>query len=125
MIIGKILNSAATLNNFTEIGSLEFIGGEQLTVFVRISDSQIGLRYIPPVTNITTFTINKSDGTTFDVVATPLADDRSIMSFSISELESADMLGGNVRISLDILGDGTEIKKGLIANAFSRIIQEC
>lgn len=125
MLSGKVLNSGATTNNFVEIGSLEFISGEELTVVIRIHDPELDLRYIPPTTNITTFTLNKPDGTDLEKTGTMDTDDRSIIRFTLSETETADLLGGNIKYSLDILGDGTQIKKGVVQNALARFIDGC
>lgn len=125
MITGKMLNSEATLNNFIEIGALEFIAGEELTVVVRLFDDQIGLRYIPVSTCIPTFTLNKSDGDTLSKTGSHNDDDRSIVTFELSETETLDLLGGNMKISLDLLGDATSIKKGIVLNAFARVIDDC
>ena len=121
MIIGKMLNSGATVNNFIEIGALEFIPGEELTVKVRIYDDQLNIRYIPVATNVTTFTLNNTSST-FTTVGTHETDDRSIISFSLTEAQTSTLLGGNITFELDLLGDGTSIRKGIIYNAFSKVI---
>lgn len=122
MIKGNVLNSDASLNNFIKIGALEFLAGDELVLVIQLENDQLGLRYIPVSTNITTATFNNSDGTTFDVVGVPLADDRSIITFTLTEVQTATLLGGNVKLSLDLLGDGTSIKIGMISSALSRII---
>ncbi len=127
MLIAKVLNSDATLNHFHEVGSLEFISGEQLDLVVRLWDTQADQRYIPPVTNITTFTLNNSDTSQTNITGAALSDDRSIITVVLSEIQTSTLLGGNVNFSLDILGDGTEIRKGIIQNGLARILDgsEC
>jgi len=125
MIVARMLNSTATVNNFIEIGSLEFIAGEQITVYMRLYDTDLDLRYIPPATNITTVTLNKSDGTTFSKIAIHEFDDRSMIYFTLSEIETEDLLGGNLSLSLDLAGDGSNIRKGVAQNVLSRSILTC
>lgn len=124
MIKAKVLNSDAVLNNFKEIGSLEFINGEQKTLNIQLFETELNLRYVPPTTCIVTLTFNKSGGTTLSKVAGVLdSGDRSLRTVTLSEIETATVIGGNVQISLDILGDASEIRKGIILNAMVRIVE--
>lgn len=125
MIKGKVLNSEALLNNFIEIGALEFIAGSELKLVIRLYDDQLNLRYIPVDTCVTKITFLKSDNTTFEKTGIPEEDDRSIIRFSLSEVETTGLMGGNLRLSLDLLGDGTSIVRGIIANALARTIIDC
>ena len=121
MYTARILNNSATLNYFQEMSAAEFVPGENLTLIFRLHQPDINLRYIPNSSAIVTFTFNLSDGTTLDVVGVPNSDDRSIMTISISAANSALLLGGNVPFEIDMTGDGSNIKKGLIQNALQRI----
>lgn len=124
MIKAKVLNSDAVLNNYKEIGSLEFINGEQKTLNIQLFETELNLRYVPPTTCVVTLLFNKSDGTTLSKTASVLdSGDRSLRTVSLSESETTTLIGGNVQISLDILGDATEIRKGIILNALVRIVE--
>lgn len=127
MLTAKILNSQASLNNFKEIGSLEFIIGEEVKLVFRLFDPQFDLRHIPDAAAIVKLTFNKlSDFTTFEKTATVLdSGDRSIQYVTLTDLETADLIGGNVLFEVDVLGDGSQIQKGIIYNALSKVIQDC
>lgn len=126
MLIAKVLNNAASLNNFKEIASLEFVIGEELNLVFRLHDPQVNLRHVPPATAIVNVTFNKTDGTTLEKTASFLdSGDRSMLTVSLTEAETEEILGGNLTFEVDVLGDGTEIIKGLISNALSKIILDC
>ena len=122
MITAKILNSDATLNNFKEIGSLDFVPGSEVKLVIRLWDTQLDLRRIPAAAAVVKIFLNKTDGTTLEKTMTPLADDRSIMSTTLDETETEELLGGNFTIEEDVLGDGTQIKKGMVQNGIRRIV---
>lgn len=117
MLSGSVLNSDATLNNFQEIGQLEIFRGEEITMNIRIKNRQLDLRYIPDAGAVVTFTFNTSSGT-LDKVATPLTDDRSIVSMTLSETETADLLSGDIKFSVV---EGTVTKKGVIVDGLGMV----
>lgn len=129
MLSGQILNSDAQLNNFIVLGSKEFIPGSQFRLYIRIINEDLDLRYIPANTATRSITFNNLDGTTLvksNADITVLSDDRSIMYVDIEESESENLAGGNFSFALDILGDGTQIEKGIVRNAIARVIEgEC
>lgn len=127
MLSAQILNSDAQLNNFIVINSKEFIPGEEFTVITRLTNRELnGLRFIPPSTTIPTFTMTDVDGNSVEKVGTMFTDDRSMISFSISEAESETLQSGNITFELDLLGDGTSIRKGLIQGALIKSVEgEC
>jgi len=125
MFSAEILNSDATLNNFIVLGGKDFIPGGQLNLVLRIINTELNIRYVPPVTAILTFTFNALDGSTFTKTGadiTQFADDRSIVSMVLEESETEELQDGNITFEIDLLGDGTEIQKGVIQNALARII---
>ena len=122
MLTCQILNSDATLNNFIDIGSKEFIPGEEFILVVRGINKELDLRYIPLSTTVATCTLLDIDGNTISKVATLMTDDRSIMSIAITEAESDTLASGTITFSLDELGDGTKITKGIAEGALVRSI---
>ena len=126
MLAGTILNSDAQLNYFVEIKTKQFIPGEQFKLVIRLVNDELGsLRYIPPSTATFSVNLNKTDGTILtktNADITPFTDDRSILSILIQESESEELASGSFTFSIDMLGDGTEIKKGIATNALSRTI---
>ena len=129
MLTGNILSSDTTLNNFDILDTKDFIPGEEFMLFMRITNPEkSNLRYIPPSTAIITLVFNKNDSSTFTKVSpaevTILADDRSIVSVSVSEAESLDLAGGNFQFKIDELGDGTKILKGIIQQGLSKTLSE-
>jgi len=122
MITAKILNSDAILNNFKEIGSLDFVPGAEVTLVIRLQDTQLELRHIPPATAIVKAIFNNTDGTTLEKIMAPLTDDRSIRSVILQEAETDLLLGGNFTLEIDVLGDGSKIEKGIVINGIRKII---
>lgn len=126
MLSGQILNSDAQLNNFIVIGSKSFIPGSQFRLYIRILNDDLGLRYIPAATATRTITFQNLDGTELvktNADITVLSDDRSIMYLDIEESESENLQGGNFSFEIDVAGDGSNIMKGIVNNALSRIIE--
>lgn len=126
MITGQVLESDASLNDFTTISTLKFTPGEQITLVFRLIDEDKELRFVPTTSLITTLTFNKDDGTTFTKTTT-FVDvlDRSLLSVTLQEAETLTMLGGNIAMDLDIAGDASEIRKGFIFNGLSKVIVDC
>jgi len=120
-----MLNSEATLNVFIEIGSKDFIPGEEIRLVFRFANPDLDLRYIPPATTVAEFTFNKTDGSTFNKTAALTSDDRSIATLDLEEIETEDLSGGNIGFNLDVNGDGSKILKGIIKNGLRRVSSDC
>lgn len=127
MIIGKILNENATTNNYKFIESQEFLPGFAFTCTFQIFDDQMGLRYIPPVTNVVTIILNKTDGTQLEIVGTHNVDDRSMVTFEVTALQASTIYSGNFTFELDLLGNGTSVKAGIVERGLRKItnLGEC
>ena len=121
----EVLNSDAILNNFTTIGTLQFIPGEEIKLVLRLKDSLKGIRYVLPATTIVTATFNNTDGTTFTKTMTMWTDDRSIMEVTLEETETENLSGGRILLDLDINGDASTIKKVIKNGALSRESVSC
>lgn len=123
MLTAQILNSDATLNNFIVTDSKGFIPGEQFDLVVRLRNSELDLRYTPPLTAIITFTFDNTDGTTLEKISAPVDSlDISMQKTTIQEAESENIVGGNFSFKIDVLGDGTQIKKGIVENGLAKFI---
>lgn len=124
MLSGKVLNSTATLNDFDEIESLEFISGEEITLVIRLTQRQRTdeLRYVPSLGATLTLTLPQTDGTTVDVAPSVFTDDRSIWSVVLTETDTATLAPGAIELTLV---DGGTTLKGFISNSLSLTIIGC
>ncbi len=123
-LIAKIINSDWTLNSWKVIGTLDFQPGETSKLVMRLFDNAEDLRYIPLSTTIMTVTFNTTTGT-LDRVATLNADDRSFAEIQFTAAEMSTLIGGNAIFTLDEVGDGSVINKGIARNALSKIDTDC
>ena len=121
---GDVMTEDSSLNSFEFIGSIQFIPGENLVFKFRIIDPEDELRYIPPATTIVTVTLNTTEGE-LEKTGTMLADDRSMVTVELSQAETDILIGGNIFFELDEEGDGSFIRKGIIANGLSKITGAC
>lgn len=116
----RLLNSDAELNNFRQIGSYEYVPGEDVTVVLRLFDSQLGIRYIPDSGATLTATFQTKSGTDLVKTASELdAGDRSIWTFDLSQSDTADIIGQNFTVSLT---EGANLSKGVAQNSLGKIL---
>lgn len=121
MLTGAILTSNSTLNNFSEIGSLEIFRGEEITLQFRIKDRQTGKRYMPA--SGATLTITFKDGSTGIAKAATLnPDDRSMASVVLDEADTLLILSGDLEFTLL---EGSVTKKGVIVDGIRMIVEGC
>ena len=101
---------------------MEIIPGEQIRLVLQLVDSQKDLRYIVEnLAGIVSVSIPKLDGfLTKSMTAFSL--DRSIWEATLTEAETADLIGGNIIFEVDSDGVGTEILKGWVENAISMVV---
>lgn len=126
MLGAVIINEDAELNWFFEIGSLDFVPGSDVKLRLRLDDKSKHLRYIPPVAAELTLKFLKTDGSELEKSASLIdADDRSLWKVDLTAAETEDLVGGNILISLDVNGDASEIKLGVIENGMRRISLSC
>lgn len=122
MLIAKILNSSATVNQFKYLDTVQFIGGSNFRFAFRLFDPQLKERYIPGSAAIVKLTFNKCDGTELEKTSTVLdSGDRSMRYIDFSQAETEELLGGNAKLLADLLGDATQIEEGVIESALSRV----
>jgi hypothetical protein len=120
MLTGKVINSSATLNDFHEIASIEFLSGESKTFKFILFNTQLNIRYVPASGATINVVFNNSDGTQLTKAGSLNTDDRSIVTVSLSTSETEDLIGGNVSFTLTESGT---ISKGLMPNSLSKVIE--
>lgn len=100
----KVLNEDAVLNSWIEIGSAKIIRGADAKIVLQLFQPAWRIRYIPDVATVITMDLLKSDGTTLTKTATfPLADDRSIIQFTLSDTETLTLISQNILVKM-VLG---------------------
>lgn len=120
MLTGQVLNSDATLNSFEPIGSLAFIPGESVTLFIQLTQPQkASLRYMATSSPTLTVHLPNKDGTTTDLTMTVLAGDSSIWSGDIDSATTALISGGNLTFTLV---EGANTTQGWIQSALSMTV---
>jgi hypothetical protein len=130
ILIGKILNSDATLNNHCVINTLEFIPGSTFTIFFQIFKKQCDeeLRYMAVASNddpsdlVVTVNLPKKDGTDLSIVATQMENDASIWSVEVSAAQSSDLADGNIQFTVVDTGSSPSTLKGWIKDGLSLVI---
>jgi hypothetical protein len=122
MLEVRTISSDYTLNSFEEIGEKSFIPGTYTKIAMRLYHTEKDLRFIPPVGAIVSVSLLKTANPYLQKVADIETSDRSIISVELSGAETEDLLGGNIVISVDLLGNGTKIEKGWAFSALRKII---
>ncbi len=127
MISARILNSRATVNNFYEIGTLEFVPGSTFTLVIQLIDTQSPdmMRYvaIPSDGNsahlVVTFTMPNTDGSDLAVTMTQMTGDASIWTANITTSQSASLATGNCQVSVVDTGTSPSTLLGLVSDAIA------
>lgn len=126
MLLAHVLNSDATLNSFDVLGTLEFIPGGEYELFIRLYQPQREdeLRYIPLTGATLEAYFPQSGGLdALEIAFTSLTDDRSIWHATLSETDTANLLGGN--FTFDLV-EGAKTTKGLVRGGLALIVTgEC
>lgn len=121
MISAKLLNSDATLNDFTFVGEIAFFPGENVRISLQIQLTEKKIRYIPPVAATLTLTFLDKEGEEIVKTAAVInADDRSMWVVVLSQAESEVLQGQNIVGTLDVNGDASVVYKFLMANVIQR-----
>lgn len=106
----EALNEDATLNTYFNIGTVKFLKDQELTMVLHLMQPSKKIRYIPEAASTISITLKKSDNTTLTKAGTfPFADDRSIVKFSLTALEMANMISQNIQVDLDEPVAGTSV----------------
>jgi len=97
----KVLNEDASLNNWQDIGSAQIVRGSDAKLILQLFQADRKIRYIPDAAATITMDLLNSDGTTLSKTATfPFADDRSIIQFTLSDAETALLIGQNLVVDV-------------------------
>lgn len=116
----KILNSGAQLNDFRELSAIEYVPGEDLTLVVRMFDSQLDLRRIPATGATYAFVFQLNDGTELTVAASELdVEDRSILTADLTAAQTETIIGSSFRVEVT---EGASVIKGVAQNVLQRVI---
>ena len=103
MVFGMTaISSDATLNAFEDIGVIQFNPGDPLTFNVRVEQMERDLRYVPDAGATTSIEFLTSTTGTTEVVAGsfPFADDRSIVQFSLTGVQTANLIGQDLYMTI-------------------------
>ena len=121
MLSGVVLNSNASLNDFREIGSLDFIPGSAIRLVIRLTQPQLeGLRYVAASGATLDISIAKSDNTDETVAMAELdAGDRSLWYADLTATQTENMIGGSFSFTLT---EGATVQLGVIENGLSKSV---
>lgn len=125
MITANVLNTAATLNSFKVINAVDFYPTSPLKLVLQIENTEEGIRFIPPNTAIVSMLVSQTDASDLAIVGTPFTDDRSIVTFQLTGNQTENLIGGNILLQIDMLGDGTDILVGLVQNVLQKLALSC
>lgn len=123
MIRAILLNSQASLNNYIQLENIAYVPGERIIIVVKVIDSQLDIRFIPPTTATMNMKFLQTDGNELIKSATKLDPaDRSMWTVTLSTAETLLLASSNIQIDLDILNDTTDIQKTVIQNGLSKTL---
>jgi hypothetical protein len=117
----KIINSDAVLNNFIYISNAEFLAGSTLTMAFVLWNQEKNIRHVLPSTATVTVHFPRANDILDKAASAIDVGDRSMWKTALTSEETEDLLGGNVTFTIDVLGDATQIIKGYINQATSRV----
>lgn len=121
MLIADVLNSEATLNNFDVVKTVDFIAGYTFRLVIRLKQPQhpTKLRYVAASGATLTASLPKKNGNSLQLSMTPLPDDRSIWSVTVSDTDSEDLMSGNFTF---VLTEGSAVTSGWVENGLALVI---
>lgn len=118
MLTLNILNSDATLNNYIQLQSLSFTGGETLTLNLKLIQIDKSIRYVADVGAVITLDLQNSDGTTLAKTgAFPFADDRSIVQFTFTALETESLISQGISVKIE---EGSSVQIASLRGALQK-----
>lgn len=132
MLLIKLLNEQAALNNFSYVETKKYSPGIEVKIKVQLHDDETTHRLMPGETAVLNAVFQKSDGTELTVPCTKLFpdDDRSMWQCILSAANTLLVVGSNIRFDLDfngsatappVLTDSTDLRTGMAYQAISKI----
>lgn len=120
MLTLDIVSKLPQLNSFFVTKNQAFASGETVKVIMRLWQSERNIRYIPISSAVITVDLKKSDNTVLTkTCAFTFADDRSIIEFNLTAVESAAVIGQNLVVKIV---EGSEVQIALLQFGLSKII---
>ena len=123
MLVLRVLNSDAEVNNFQYIGSSEFYSGEDFKVVLQIINANSNLRRMMPSTASFSIDLLNSDGST--LTKTPTLSftgdpgDQSIVEFSVTAAESVNLISQDLKLTIT---EGSETKIAFLRQGLTKVL---
>jgi len=122
MLTLDIVSKSPQLNAFTLSKNQGFASGETVKVIMRLFQVKEGIRYIPSNSAVITIDLKKSDNSVLTkTCAFTFPDDRSIIEFDLTAVESALVIGQNLAVKIT---DGAEVQIALLQYGLTKIITD-
>ncbi len=119
MLTLDIVSQNPQLNSHSISKVATFASGETVKVIMRLWQSDLKIRYIPSNAAVITVDLKKSDNTVLTKTCTfTFADDRSIIEFELTALESAQVISQNLVAKIV---DGADTKIALLQFGLRRV----
>jgi hypothetical protein len=124
MFTGKVLNSEATLNQYTSLSAVSFIPGSAFRFVFQMIDDQTGLRHVFPEDAVIKIQINNIEDEK-DEFETEAVDegDRSMRFVDLTEEDTLELNGGNIFYTVTIPGSPDVVYKGYLANPLAKSVE--
>lgn len=122
MLTLEVLSKNPQLNSFLVGKQFTFAAGETAKVIMRLMQPDKNIRYIPDAAATITIDLKKSDGTLLTkTCAFTFADDRSIIEFDLSAVETADVIGQNLIVKVQ---EGSNVQLAMLQYGLSKVIAD-
>lgn len=121
MLTLEIVSKSPSLNSFSLSKNAKFVSGETVKVIMRLMQDS-GIRYIPDVAATMSIALMKSDGTTLSKSCSfTFVDDRSIIEFSLSAVETAAVISQNLKVSIT---EGSNVQMAVLQYGLTKVITD-
>ena len=122
MLTLDIVSKSPQLNAFSISKNQAFASGETVKVIMRLFQPDKGIRYVPSNTAVITIDLKKSDNSVLSkTCAFTFSDDRSIIEFDLTAVESALVIGQNLAVKVT---EGAEVQIALLQYGLTKIITD-
>jgi endonuclease YncB( thermonuclease family) len=117
-----IVSDNPQLNSFTLSKVVQFASGDTPKVIMRLWNPNTNIRYIPSASAVITVALQKSDNTILNKTCSfTFADDRSIIEFSLTAVESAAVISQNIVAKIT---DGADVKQAVLQYGLQRVVPD-